>query len=35
MSNPFLVAAKVGDLPMTKLMLAENPARITEVEVDE
>jgi hypothetical protein len=32
MSNPFLEAAKVGDLPSIKLMLAENSARITEVD---
>jgi ankyrin repeat protein len=32
MSTPFLVAAKVGDLPAIELMLAENPARITEVD---
>jgi hypothetical protein len=32
MSNPFLEAAEVGDLPTIKLMLAENPARMTEVD---
>jgi ankyrin repeat protein len=31
MSNPFLEAAKAGDLPTIKLMLAENPGRITEL----
>jgi hypothetical protein len=32
MSNPFLEAAKAGDLPSIKLMLGESPARITEVD---
>jgi ankyrin repeat protein len=32
MSNPFLEAAKAGDLPTIKLMLAESPERITEVD---
>jgi ankyrin repeat protein len=32
MSNAFLEAAMAGDLPKIKQMLAENPARITEVE---
>jgi ankyrin repeat protein len=32
MSNAFLGAAISGDLPATKLMLAEDPERITEVD---
>jgi ankyrin repeat protein len=34
MSNPFLEAARAGDLPTIKLMLAENPALITEMDED-
>jgi hypothetical protein len=33
MSNAFLEAVKAGDLPTIKLMLEENPARITEVDI--
>jgi hypothetical protein len=32
MSSAFLEAAEAGDLPAIKLMLAENPGKITEVD---